>query len=66
MLSPASQDNVMVDGVLIGLSVKDTAFPQLGEEGVELSSQRADKFKSPIKIDNFSFSAVLRATELRL
>jgi len=35
VLSPASQDNTMVDGVLTGISVEDTLFPQLGEEGVE-------------------------------
>lgn len=55
-LSPASQDNMMVDSVLIGISVEDTAFPQLGEAEVELSSQRANKFKSPTKIDIFTFS----------
>ena len=56
VLSPASQDNMMLHNVLIGISVEDTAFPQLGEEGLELSSQRADKFKSPIKTDIFMFS----------
>lgn len=47
---------MMVDSVLIGISVEDTAFPQLGEAEVELSSQRANKFKSPTKIDIFTFS----------
>lgn len=26
---------MMVDSLLIGISVEDTAFPQLGEEGVK-------------------------------
>lgn len=50
---PASEVTVMVGSLLIDISVEDTAFLQPGEERVELSSQRADKFKSLIKIDSF-------------
>lgn len=53
MLCPASQVTVMEASVLIDISVEDTIFLQLGEERVELASQRADKFKSLIKIDIF-------------
>lgn len=52
-LCPASQVTGMVGSLLIDISVGDTAFLQPGEERVELPSQRADKFKSPIKIDSF-------------
>lgn len=52
-LCPASEVTVMVGSLLIDISVEGTAFLQPGEERVELSSQRADKFRSPIKIDNF-------------
>lgn len=49
MLCPASQVTVMEASVLIDVPVEDTALLQLGKERVELSSQRTDKFKSPIK-----------------